>query len=267
VVNAECQQEGKALREVEGERELAMRRSLVKFSRWLSRLGFTPGTSGNLSVRLDAGRLMVTPTGVSKGLVKASDMVIVDLEGRRLAGSKRVTSEIGMHLAVYRERGDVHAVVHSHPPIATAFACSGRAIDQILCQEAVMTVGIVPLARYATTGTGEVAASLAPLLPEYDAILLENHGAVSYGKTLVEAFMKMETIEHLAHVALVTHQLGSAHPIGQEQLRQLHSAREKYLQNAPIERLEESALSGDGNYAASMTAEEEATDSLMGVSA
>jgi L-fuculose-phosphate aldolase len=217
--------------------EEGLRRELVRFSRWLSRLGFTPGTSGNLSVRLDSRRLLVTPTGVSKGLVKASDMVIVDLHGRLLAGSRKVTSEISMHLAVYGQRQDVGAVVHSHPPTATAFACSGRALDEILCQEAVMTVGAVPLASYATTGTDEVAASMRPFISEHDAILLENHGAVSYGVTLLEAFMKMETVEHLAHVALVAHQLGSARPLGRDQVQQLQSARTKYVENVQEEGL------------------------------
>jgi L-fuculose-phosphate aldolase len=217
--------------------EEGLRRELVRFSRWLARLGFTPGTSGNLSVRLDSRRLLVTPTGVSKGLVKASDMVIVDLHGRLLAGSRKVTSEISMHLAVYGQRQDVGAVVHSHPPTATAFACSGRALDEILCQEAVMTVGAVPLASYATTGTAEVAASMRPFISEHDAILLENHGAVSYGVTLLEAFMKMETVEHLAQVALVAHQLGSARPLGRDQVQQLQSARTKYVENVQEEGL------------------------------
>jgi L-fuculose-phosphate aldolase len=217
--------------------EEGLRRELVRFSRWLSRLGFTPGTSGNLSVRLDSRRLLVTPTGMSKGLVKTSDMVIVDLHGRQLAGSRKVTSEISMHLAIYTQRKDVDAVVHSHPPTATAFACSGRAVDEILCQEAVMTVGAVPLASYATTGTAEVAASMRPFISEYDAILLENHGAVSYGATLLDAFMKMETVEHLAHIALVAHQLGSARPLGQDQVQQLRSARTKYVENVQEEGL------------------------------
>jgi L-fuculose-phosphate aldolase len=215
--------------------EEELRRELVRFSRWLSRLGFTPGTSGNLSVRLGSRRLLVTPTGVSKGLVKAHDMVIVDLHGRLLAGSRKVTSEISMHLAVYGQRQDVGAVVHSHPPTATAFACSGRALDEVLCQEAVMTVGAVPLASYATTGTAEVAASMRPFISEHDAILLENHGAVSYGVTLLEAFMKMEIVEHLAHVALVAHQLGSTRPLGRDQVQQLQSARTKYVENVQEE--------------------------------
>ena len=214
--------------------ESDLRRDLVRFSKWLYRLGFMPGTSGNLSVRLDRHRLLVTPTGVSKALLKAADMVIVDLNGALLAGTRKVTSEISMHLAVYHLREEVGAVVHAHPPIATAFACSGRALNEMLCQEAVMTLGAVPLARYATTGTDEVAASVIPLIPGHEAILMANHGAVSYGEALLEAFLKMETVEHLAHVALVAHQLGSAQPLSTDQVQQLHLARAKYLQNAEI---------------------------------
>ena len=214
------------------EMEDQLRRDLARFSRWLARLGFTPGTSGNLSARLDEERLLITPTGLSKAMLRPADMVIVDLDGHFLAGSRRATSEMSMHLAVYRHRRDVCSVIHSHPPIATAFACAGRALDEVLCQEAIMTLGLVPLARYATTGTDEVAASLEPLLQGHDAILLANHGVVSYGRTLLEAFQKMETVEHLAHVQLVAHQLGSAQPLRREQVEELHLARARYVHNA-----------------------------------
>ena len=205
---------------------------MVRLGKWLCRLGFMPGSSGNLSVRLDAQRLLVTPTGASKYLLRAADLVTVDLEGRQLTGTARVTSEIGMHLAVYRQRADVQAVIHSHPPVATAFACTGRGLDEVLCQEAIMTVGSIPLAGYATTGTEEVAASLEPFLAKHDAILMANHGAVSFGPTLLDAFLKMETIEHLAHIHLVAHQLGSVRTLKQEQMEQVFRAKERYLANA-----------------------------------
>ncbi len=211
--------------------EEKFRRELVRFSRRISRLGFAPGTSGNLSIRLDEKCILSTPTGMSKALVRAADMVVVDLKGRLLSGTRKVTSEIGMHLAIYEQRQDVSAVIHSHPPIATAFACSGRALDEVLCQEAIMTVGTVPLAPYATTGTDEVAASLIPYIPQHDAMLLANHGAVTSGKSLLDAFMKMETVEHLAHVALVAHQLGSARPLQDPQIQRLRRARNMYLDN------------------------------------
>jgi L-fuculose-phosphate aldolase len=196
----------------------------------LYRLGYMPGTSGNLSVRLSDERLLVTPTGVSKFLLRSADMVIVDLQGRQLDGYRKVTSEVSMHLAVYRHRDDVTAVIHSHPPVATSFACVGRGLDEMLCQEAVMTLGVVPLATYATTGTEEVAASLTPFIPDHDAILMANHGAVSYGATLLQAFQKMEIVEHLAQIALAAHQLGAPRILKHEQVKQLRDAKTRYLQ-------------------------------------
>ena len=213
------------------EGEDSLRRDLARLGKRLYKLGFMPGTSGNLSVRLDSKFVLATPTGVSKSTLGKEDMVIIDLEGRQYSGSRKVTSEIGMHLAIYNQRPDISAVVHSHPPIATAFACAGRALDEPLCSEAVMTLGPVPLARYATTGTDEVAASLAEFIPHNDAILLANHGVVAYGKTPMDAFMKMETVEHFAHIALVVSQLGSGSPIQPEKLEALLHARTRYVLN------------------------------------
>lgn len=214
------------------EHEVTLRRDLARLGKRLYKLGFTPGTSGNLSVRLDSKFILATPTGVSKSMLSKEDMVIIDLDGKQYSGSRKVTSEIGMHLAVYNGRSDVSAVVHSHPPIATAFACAGRALDQPLCSEAIMTLGAVPLARYATTGTDEVADSLAEFIPDHEAILMANHGVVTYGKTLMDAFMKMETVEHFAQITLVVGQLGSASPIQKDKLAALLDARTRYVLNA-----------------------------------
>lgn len=214
------------------EHEVTLRRDLRRLAKRLHRLGFTPGTSGNLSVRLDSKFVLATPTGVSKSMLSKEDMVIVDVDGRQYSGSRKVTSEIGMHLAVYNRRPDISAVVHSHPPIATAFACAGRSLDEPLCSEAVMSLGTVPLARYATTGTEEVAHSLAEFILDHEAILMANHGVVTYGKTLMDAFMKMETVEHFAQISLIAWQLGSAAPIQKDQLAALLDARSRYAINA-----------------------------------
>ncbi|HEX4065808.1 MAG TPA: class II aldolase/adducin family protein [Acidobacteriaceae bacterium] len=208
------------------------RRDIIRFGRWLYRLGFAPGTAGNLSVRLDDETFLVTPTGVSKYLLRRRDIVRVDGEGRLLEGTRRPTSELGMHIAFYRLRPDVHAVIHAHPPIATAFACAGRALDELICQEAAMTLGPVPLARYATTGTDEVAASLRPLIPGHEAVLLANHGAVTCGSSLADAFFRMETLEHLAQIRLAAEQLGACRTLEQEQMDRLRRARERYIRNA-----------------------------------
>ena len=214
--------------------EIGMRRDLARFSKWLYRLGYMPGTSGNLSVRLSEDQLLATPTGCSKALLKPADMILVDMHGRKILGTRNVTSEIGMHLTIYQQRPDVQAVIHSHPPIATGFACAGRALDEPLCSEAIMALGPVPLAPYATTGTPELSASLASLLSGHSAILLANHGAVTYGEGLLSAFMKMETLEHFAHICLVAHQLGSARPLQENVLCDLNLARTKYLANAAV---------------------------------
>ncbi len=212
--------------------EAEHRRDLARYGKWLYRLGFAPGSSGNLSVRVGSDCILATPTGCCKHLLTPADMVMVDLQGCQLSGSKKVTSEIGMHLAVYQTKEDVNAVVHAHPPTATGFACAGRALDEPLCAEAVMTLGPVPLAPYATTGTDELAASLRPLILEHSAILMANHGAVTYGSSLLDAFIKMETLEHFAKICLVADQLGTARPLDQQALGQLLDAKEKYIRNA-----------------------------------
>ena len=212
--------------------EMSHRRQLARFGKWLYRAGFVPGTAGNLSVRLSDDFILATPTGMSKFLLKPSDMVLVDLDGHRVAGSRNVTSEIGMHLAIYDHRADVQAVVHAHPPIATGFASCGLALEEPLCSEVVMALGSVPLAPYATTGTADVASSIAPLIVNHDAILLANHGVVTAGSCLQDAFMRMETVEHFAHICLVARQLGGAKPLSCDHLRQLTLARSRYVQNA-----------------------------------
>lgn len=211
--------------------EIDLRRQMVRIARSMHRLGYTPATAGNLSVRLDAQRILATPTGCSKSLLKTPDMVIVDMEGKRLSGFRNVTSEIGMHIAVYRTRPDVHAIVHAHPPIATAFAACRKPLDQPICSEIMMSTGLVPLAKYATTGTAEVGASLAPFLPTHDAILLANHGLLTYGETLMDAFMKTETVEHFAQVCLAARQLGGAIPLEGSDLEKLQRARARYKRN------------------------------------
>ncbi len=212
--------------------ETIHRKQLVRFGKWLYRLGFVPGTAGNLSVRLGPDRILATPTAMSKCLLKPSDMVIVDMDGRRVGESRNVTSEIGMHLAIYRQRPDVHAVVHAHPPIATGFASCGLALEEPLCSEVVMALGSIPLAPYATTGTEDVGSSIQPLIVDHDAVLLANHGVVTAGDTLNNAFMRMETVEHFAHICLVARQLGCPKPLSSDRLQQLTEARTRYEKNS-----------------------------------
>ena len=180
-------------------------------------------------MRLDDERVLVTPTGMSKGMMKASDLVIVDMEGRKLKGRREVTSEIGMHLAIYQTRPDINAVVHAHPRTATGFAAAGIALNQPLICEVVIGLGQIPLAPYGTPGTPELAETLKPFIPDFDAILMANHGVVTYGADLQSAYMKMETVEHFAQITLVTHLLGKQQLLEHPDLEKLVSARGRYL--------------------------------------
>jgi L-fuculose-phosphate aldolase len=202
--------------------------AIVQFGRLLHENGFVAATDGNLSVRLDEERLLVTPTCISKGRMRTSDMVIVDMDGRRLAGKRRVSSEIGMHLLIYRLRPDVQGIVHAHPPTATGFAASGYDLNRPLVCEVVVGLGSIPLARYGTPGTPELTDALEPLIPHHDAILMANHGVVTFGTSLESAYMKMETVEHFAKIALVTHLLGNEQPLGEKEVEKLHEVRHRY---------------------------------------
>lgn len=205
------------------------REEIVRYGRMLHERSFVAAMDGNLSVRLKGDRILVTPTCVSKGAMRPADLVIVDLDGKRVAGHRNVTSEIGMHLLIYRMRPDIEAIVHAHPPTATGFAAAGMPLTEPLVCEVVMGLGCIPLARYGTPGTSELAQTLEPFVPAYDAILMSNHGVVSYGDTLEHAYMKMETVEHFAQIALVTHLLGRQQPLKQVEIEKLMVARSRYF--------------------------------------
>lgn len=204
------------------------RKQIVAFGRMLHERGYVAAMDGNLSVRLDENRILATPTAMSKGMMRTSDLVIVDLDGDQLAGRRHVSSEIGMHLLIYRLRPDIRGIVHAHPPTATGFAAAGMALNKPLVCEVVIGLGSIPLAKYGTPGTPELAGALEPLVPDYDAILMSNHGVVAYADSLEHAYMKMETVEHFAKIALVTHVLGRQQPLAGEELEKLLMVRSKY---------------------------------------
>jgi L-fuculose-phosphate aldolase len=208
------------------------REKIVRYGRMLHERGYVAATDGNLSVRLGDNRILSTPTCMSKGEMRPQDLVIVDMEGRLVSGKRRVSSEIAMHLLIYRLRPDVKGIVHAHPPTATGFAAAGMPLNQPLVCEVVIGLGSIPLARYGTPGTSELTDALEPLVPGFDAILMSNHGVVAYGSDLDQAYMKMETVEHFAQIALVVHQLGQQKPLGAEELEKLVVVRAKYMDGA-----------------------------------
>ncbi len=211
--------------------EMLVSREMVKLGKRLHAAGFVAATDGNLSARLDKRSVIITPTGFSKAAMKPADMVVVDLCGNKISGRHNPSSEIEMHLAIYRMRPDIGAVVHAHPCTATAFASAGIALDEPLCSEAVITLGSVPLAPYATPGTDQLGKSLEPFLENHNAILMANHGVVTYAGELKRAYMMMEAVEHYARIVLAIRQLGAAKMLSQEDRKKLTEMRTKYLAN------------------------------------
>jgi L-fuculose-phosphate aldolase len=184
------------------------RRELCTAGRWIHARHFAPATDGNISVRLDDASVLTTPTCLSKGMMTPDDLVVTDMHGRYVSGTRAPSTELAMHLLIYRLRPDIWAICHAHPPIATGFAAAGLPLDKAILSEAVFSLGCVPLAPYGTPGTTELCDSIEPLLRDCDAILLANHGVVTYGCDLLTAFFRMETVEHVALVSLVTQLLG-----------------------------------------------------------
>ncbi len=205
--------------------ESQQRADIIQFGKLLHQKGYVAATDGNLTVRLDQDSVLSTPTGMSKGMMGPDDLVIVNMEGRKIAGHRYVSTEIAMHLLIYRLRPDVHGIVHAHPTTATGYAAAGIALNKALISEVVLSLGEIPLARYGTPGTPELTDALEPLIAKNNAILMANHGVVTYADTLLRAYMKMETVEHFAKIALVTHLLGQQQCLSDEAVEKLAAAR------------------------------------------
>jgi L-fuculose-phosphate aldolase len=207
------------------EREVHYRREICKVGRWMYWQGFVAASEGNLSVRLDVDRILVTPAGACKGRLLFSQLLITDLQGTVVSGAGNPSSELQMHLLYYRLRPDVRAVCHAHPPTATGFAAAGRALEAAVLPEVVSTLGKVPLAPYGTPGTRELCARIEPLVPRHDAILLENHGVVTCGPDLITAYQHMETVEHFARVMLTAESLGGPRLLTRTDVQKLMAAK------------------------------------------
>ena len=205
-----------------------LKRDLVEVGRRVYARGYVASNDGNISARLDEKRILITPTGISKGFMTPEDMVVVDLDGNVVSGTKKPSSEVFMHLAAYKHRPDVHGVCHAHPPYATGFAVAGIPLDKCILPEVVVVLGGIPLVEYGTPGTEEFFAPVLKRIDKYDAFLLANHGALTIGKDLFNAYYKMETLEHFAHIAFVAQQLGHMNVLNRDQVQKLTDLRAKF---------------------------------------
>lgn len=181
---------------------------IVRACRRLDVRGLIAGYDGNVSVRLEDGTILATPSGVPKGDLHEDDLVILSADGATVQGARAPSSEIRMHLHLYSRRSDVGAVVHAHPPHATAFAVAGVPLDASVLPELVLMTGPIPLVPYAQPGTDEVPARLDPFVDDHDAFLLAHHGATTVGSTLGQAMARMESLEHGAHIIAEARRLG-----------------------------------------------------------
>ncbi len=214
-------------------RDDQFRHDIVEVGRRLYQRGYVASNDGNISVRLDGERLLATPTGVSKGFMTPDMMVVTDMSGRKLSGDRNASSELKMHLAVYRLRPDVQAVVHAHPPLATGFAVAGIPLDRAVLAEVVTTLGSVPIADYGTPSTAELPAAVSKYIQAHDGLLLANHGALTAGTDLFGTYYKMETIEHFAHISLVARLLGRERVLSRDEVMRLQALRGGYGIAAP----------------------------------
>jgi len=203
----------------------AARQEVVRVCQRLYDRGLIAGGEGNVSVRIGTDRLLVTPAGMSKVDVRPEDLVEIGLDGRKIRGAHRASTEIAVHLRIYRRRPDVGAVVHAHPPTATGFAVAGEGFVACVLPEVIFTVGSIPLVPYAMPGTSELADRFEPFLGAHDAFLMANHGATTVGATLTVAHQRMESVEQTARILLTARLLGRVNTLSSEDVRALPEAR------------------------------------------
>ena len=208
--------------------EQQARADIVEVGRRLWQRGFVASNDGNISVRLDESRLITTPKNVSKGFMTPEMMVVTDLDGRKIAGERDPSSELKMHLEVYRNRPDARAVVHAHPPTATGFAVAGIPLDRAVLAEVITTLGSIPIAEYATPSTQELPNAVRKYVKAHDGLLLANHGALAIAGDVMSAYYRMETIEHFARISLVAHTLGRENLLSRDEVERLQGLRGMY---------------------------------------
>lgn len=226
-----------------------LREEIVAIGRRMWEKGFLAAADGNISVRLDQQRLLITPSGLSKGFLSPDQLLRVDMNGRVIASNHPATrnlkpsSEMMMHLTAYKQRADVHAVIHAHPPLAIALTVAGLPLDADVLPEVIYSVGIVPTAPYVTPGTPDGQHAVRDLVTTHDAILLDHHGTLTVGANVMEAYMRLERIEHSAAILLAARQVGELKRLPKDEFEKLCAlgvcARQTGLHSAASEEIPE----------------------------
>ena len=208
--------------------EKQLREQILEAGKRLQQRFFVAANDGNISARLPERRFLITPTGINKGDLDADMLLTVDEQGEVLSGDLKPTSEMKMHLAVYRQRPDVHALVHAHPPTATGFATSRIRLDQdVILPEVVFGMGRIGFSEYGTPTTEQVPEAVSREIADCDALLLANHGALTVGASVMQAYYRMETLEMYARIRLVTIQLGGPAALTEPEIAELFRVRQQ----------------------------------------
>src|SRR4026209_131736 len=205
--------------------ESQARKLICEIGELLYERSYVVSSDGNVSIRLDENTVLATPTMTCKGRMAEDDLALTDMDGKPL-GDKRASSELAMHLLIYRERPDIKAVCHAHPPHGTAFAVAGLAIDKPILSEVILTLGCVPLAAYGTPSTEELTKEMQPFVQHHNALLMASHGAVAYGADLWQAWDRLETLEHTAKIAILSRMLGGSKNLPPDAIEKLINVRE-----------------------------------------
>jgi L-fuculose-phosphate aldolase len=206
--------------------ESQARKLIVEIGKLLYDRSYVVSSDGNVSIRLGENTVLATPTMTCKGRMTEDCLALTDMDGKPLS-DKRASSELAMHLLIYKMRPEIRAVCHAHPPHGTAFAVAGLAIDKPILSEVILTLGCVPLTDYGTPSTNELTEAMKPYVAHHNALLMANHGAVAYGEDLWQAFDRLETLEHTAKIAILAKTLGGAVDLPADAIEKLINIREK----------------------------------------
>ena len=209
--------------------ERQIRQQIVKVGQLLYEKGFICASDGNISVRLSPNRILITPSGLHKGLLDTDQILLIDAEGNIIRGARglKPTSELPMHLEAYRQRDDISAVVHAHPPISVALSIAGISMTDCLLPEVIVFLGVVPTTAYATPSSVENVRAIRDLITHHDGLILQRHGSLTVGNDVMQAFMRTETIEQNARIGFMLAQMGVHNPLPPHEVRKLLAQRER----------------------------------------
>ena len=210
--------------------ESFLRAEIVRVGKLLHQFEFVDGASGNISARLDSDHILATPSGLAKGFLTEDQLIVVDREGRLVSGAAglKPTSELLMHLEAYKQRPDVHGVVHAHPITSVALSIAGIPLTDCVIPEAIVILGPIPTTPYATPSSAENQHAISELVKTHDAIVLAYHGSLTVGPTVWDAYLKLESLEHTAKIIALAKMLGGATPLPVGQVQKLIDTRQKW---------------------------------------